>query len=114
MLASQTWRKLLRKAQVKKAGKLGCRCFLLSLRHTTLHVDLTLSLFPHAKKNKKQNSQGRQKLLEARLQVQELMRELTSFLNVHYPPIQPDVCLFFVHSMSIPCEDMVRMCNDVT
>ncbi|KAG0031794.1 hypothetical protein BGZ81_000564 [Podila clonocystis] len=37
-----------------------------------------------------ESSQGRQKLLEARLQVQELMRELTGFLNIHYPPIQPD------------------------
>ncbi|KFH72337.1 hypothetical protein MVEG_02628 [Podila verticillata NRRL 6337] len=37
-----------------------------------------------------ESSQGRQKLLEARLQVQELMRELTGFLNAHYPPIQPD------------------------
>ncbi|KAG0195951.1 hypothetical protein BGX28_000332 [Mortierella sp. GBA30] len=37
-----------------------------------------------------ESSQGRQKMLEARLQVQELMRELTGFLSRHYPPIQPD------------------------
>jgi len=38
-----------------------------------------------------ESSQGRQKMLEARLQVQELMRELTGFLSRHYPAIQPDV-----------------------
>ncbi|KAG9324616.1 hypothetical protein KVV02_007186 [Mortierella alpina] len=37
-----------------------------------------------------ESSQGRQKMLEARLQVQELMRELTGFLSRHYPAIQPD------------------------
>ncbi|KAF9940908.1 hypothetical protein BGZ67_006328 [Mortierella alpina] len=37
-----------------------------------------------------ESSQGRQKMLEARIQVQELMRELTGFLSRHYPAIQPD------------------------
>ncbi|KAF9195747.1 hypothetical protein BGZ50_003694 [Haplosporangium sp. Z 11] len=37
-----------------------------------------------------ESNQGRQKLLEARRQVQELMKELTTFLTRHCPPIQPD------------------------
>ncbi|KAF8982863.1 hypothetical protein BGZ46_000425 [Entomortierella lignicola] len=37
-----------------------------------------------------ESSQGRQKMLETRVKVQELMRELTKFLSRHYPPIQPD------------------------
>ncbi|KAF9116154.1 hypothetical protein BGX27_004494 [Mortierella sp. AM989] len=37
-----------------------------------------------------ESSQGRQKMLETRVKVQELMRELTGFLSRHYPPIQPD------------------------
>ena len=38
-----------------------------------------------------ETAQGRQKMLETRALVQELMRELTGFLVKHYPPIQPDV-----------------------
>ncbi|KAG0371143.1 hypothetical protein BGZ54_010117 [Gamsiella multidivaricata] len=37
-----------------------------------------------------ESSQDRQRMLETRVQVQELMRELTRFLSKHYPPIQPD------------------------
>ncbi|KAF9435776.1 hypothetical protein BGZ76_005563 [Entomortierella beljakovae] len=37
-----------------------------------------------------ESSQGRQKMLETRVLVQELTRELTRFLTRHYPPIQPD------------------------
>ncbi|KAF9085058.1 hypothetical protein BGX29_002188 [Mortierella sp. GBA35] len=37
-----------------------------------------------------ESTQGRQKMLETRVLVQELMRELTGFLAKHYPPIQPD------------------------
>ncbi|KAF9999219.1 hypothetical protein BGZ79_007164 [Entomortierella chlamydospora] len=37
-----------------------------------------------------ESSQGRQKMLETRVKVQELMRELTGFLSRHYPPVQPD------------------------
>lgn len=37
------------------------------------------------------SSQGRTKMLETKVLVQELMRELTGFLARYYPPIQPDV-----------------------
>ncbi|KAG0057688.1 hypothetical protein BGZ83_005627 [Gryganskiella cystojenkinii] len=37
-----------------------------------------------------ESSQGRQKMLEIKKQVQDLMRELTGFLSEHYPPYQPD------------------------
>ncbi|KAI1315093.1 hypothetical protein EDD11_001335 [Mortierella claussenii] len=37
-----------------------------------------------------ETTQGRQKMLEIRTQVQELMKELTRFLSKHHPPIQPN------------------------
>jgi hypothetical protein len=49
-----------------------------------------------------ESSLGRTKVLEIKVLVQELMRELTGFLARYYPPIQPDVsCAYYLERLCL-------------
>ncbi|KAG0369759.1 hypothetical protein BGX24_002298 [Mortierella sp. AD032] len=55
------------------------------------------------------SSQGRSKLMDIKVLVQELMRELTGFLAKHYPPIQPDDDDATVYDLKQVLEDIMNL-----
>ncbi|KAG0282226.1 hypothetical protein BGZ96_000720 [Linnemannia gamsii] len=55
------------------------------------------------------SSQGRTKMLETKVLVQELMRELTGFLARYYPPIQPDDDDPTVYELKQILEDIMNL-----
>ncbi|KAF9119407.1 hypothetical protein BGW39_000323 [Mortierella sp. 14UC] len=55
------------------------------------------------------SSEGRTKLLDTKVLVQELMRELTGFLAKYYPPIQPDDDDTTVFDLKQVLEDIMNL-----
>ncbi|KAF9147142.1 hypothetical protein BG015_011251 [Linnemannia schmuckeri] len=56
-----------------------------------------------------QSSQGRTKMMETKVLVQELMRELTKFLARYYPPIQPYDDDTTVYDLKQVLEDIMNL-----
>ncbi|KAG0006956.1 hypothetical protein BGZ65_001162 [Modicella reniformis] len=56
-----------------------------------------------------ESSQTRKSILERRAHVQDLTKELTRFLNKHYPPVQPDPDDLTVFLLKDVLEDIMNM-----
>ncbi|KAF9141624.1 hypothetical protein BGX30_004425 [Mortierella sp. GBA39] len=56
-----------------------------------------------------QSTQGRTKMMETKVLVQELMRELTKFLARYYPPVQPDDDDATVYDLKQVLEDIMNL-----
>lgn len=54
-----------------------------------------------------QSTQGRTKMMETKVLVQELMRELTKFLARYYPPVQPDVSVHILPLESFELDNVL-------